>query len=75
LTIPGGILDYPAIGAAPPRGEHNHDSRHERPAAVEKPHRRHGSAKDRRPAASNAAVLPVKQSEIRLDSREFGWMP
>jgi len=27
-----------------------------------------------RRAASNAAVLPVKQSEIRLDSREFARM-
>jgi hypothetical protein len=75
LTILGRIRDYPAIGAAPSRGEHNHHSGHERLSAVEKAHRRHGSAKNRRPAASNAAVLAVKQSEIRLDSREFGWMP
>jgi hypothetical protein len=30
--------------------------------------------KDRRLAASNGAVLPVKQREIRLDSREFARM-
>ena len=66
-----------AIDAAPPRGEHNHTAA--RPGmnglvAVEKPHRRHGPAKDRRPPDLMQLHFGGKTKEIRLGSREYARM-
>jgi TIR domain len=65
------------LAPQPPRGKHNRTAataRHEKAAAVEKPHRRHGSAKDGRPPDLIQLHFRGKTNEIRLDSREYARM-